>query len=93
VTDSSLSSREGTAALQALAEALNPEQFAATIVPGVSPHLRVTNRHARQLTENVYAGQGWFWWSWAERITGNEDPHAAAAQISRVLQTVPEPAK
>jgi hypothetical protein len=36
--------------------------------------LRITNRHAREFSENIYAGHGWFWWSWAERIAGCEDP-------------------
>jgi hypothetical protein len=86
------SSREDTAALEALAEALDPGQFAATVTLGTAaPHLRITNRHARQLSENIYAGHGWFWWSWAERIADYGDPAGAAAKVARVLRTVGEP--
>jgi hypothetical protein len=85
------SSSEDTTALEALAEALNAGQFAATITPGAAPHLRITNRHARQLSENIYAGHGWFWWSWAERIADYGDPAGAAAKVARVLRAVGEP--
>jgi hypothetical protein len=85
------SSPEDTTPLEALAQALDPGQFAATITPGPVPHLRITNRHARELSENIYAGHGWFWWSWAERIAGCEDPAGAAAKVARVLRTAGEP--
>jgi hypothetical protein len=85
------SSSEDTTALEALAQALNPGQFAATIAPGAVPHLRITNRHARQLSGSIYAGHGWYWWSWAERIAGCDDPAGAAAKVARVLRAIDEP--
>jgi hypothetical protein len=52
---------------------------------GRVPSLSVTNPQATALTENVVAGEGWLWWSWAERIAAVTDVGAAADAISRVL--------
>ncbi len=43
--------------LEKLAAGLGSERFAVTLVttPGKRPHLHVTNRAAKQLTENIYA--------------------------------------
>jgi hypothetical protein len=48
--------------------------------------LRVTNRAAPQLSEDVYAGGGWYWYSWAERIAACDDPGAAAGKVAQVLR-------
>jgi hypothetical protein len=47
--------------------------------------LRVTSRCAPQLAEDVYAGRGFYWYSWAERIASCDDPSGAAAKVARVL--------
>ena len=77
------------AALETLAAALDPSQF--TIVTqrtGTRPaRLRVVSRAASRLTEDIYAGRGYYWWSWAERISPTTDPAAAAAKITQVLHT------
>ena len=71
--------------LLSLPAALDAAVFTATIVTGQGPpFLRVTNRRASWLTEDVYAGRGWFWWSWAERIA--TDPQTAASRLARVLR-------
>jgi hypothetical protein len=80
------------AALEQLAAALSPLDFAAILVTGDSrvPHLHVTSRHA-QLGDDIYAQNGSFWWSWAERIGPLDDPLAAARKVAAVLRAAPEP--
>jgi hypothetical protein len=80
------------AALEALAAALDPRDHASTLVAGAgrAPYLAVSSRHA-DLAEDVYADDWCFWWSWAEPICAVGDPGTAAAKITRVLRTVPEP--
>ena len=83
-----------TALLERLAAELDPERYASAIMrQGRVPCLRVINRHAPQLAEDIYAGRGWFWWSWAERLAGCDDAASAAAKVARVLRSVSEPAK
>jgi hypothetical protein len=78
--------------LEKLAAELDPGQYAAAIIrQGRAPCLRVTNRRAPQLTEDIYAGRGWYWWSWAERISECHDPASTAAMVTRVLRTIAEP--
>jgi hypothetical protein len=56
------------------------------------PYVRAQNpaESSGMLQESVYAaprGGGWcYWWSWAELVTGGDDPVAAAARIARVLR-------
>ena len=73
-------------ALEALAAALDPGDFATTLVTGEGrvPHLNVTSRHA-QFGEDIYADSQCYWWSWAERIADTGDPQAAARKIAAVL--------
>ncbi len=40
------------------------------------------------LTEHIYAGDGWFWFGWAERVAVLTDVSAAAEIIARVLRAV-----
>ena len=54
---------------------------------GRRPSLTVTNPQATALSENVVVGEGWLWWSWAERIAVVTDVAAAVDAISRVLAT------
>src|SRR2546430_1190100 len=54
--------------------------------PGRRPCLRVTNRAAKQLTEDIYEGDGRFWWRWAEPIAEVRDVAAAAEKVRQVLQ-------
>jgi hypothetical protein len=51
--------------------------------------LRVASKHADQLSEDIYAGRGHYWWSWAEPISPLTDPAAAAAKVARVLHAAP----
>jgi hypothetical protein len=73
--------------LEKLAVELNARGFETQlIVPeGRVPSLSVTNPWARALSESVVAGDGWFWWSWAERIAEVADVGEAAGAISHVL--------
>ena len=58
---------------------------------GKLAYLHVQNPDAAALAENIYAVNGWFWWSWAERIAETADVAAAAAKIARVLRAVGAP--
>ena len=80
------------AALVALAAALDPREFAATLTtrPGRQACLSVVSRHA-QIGDDISADHRAYYWSWAERIAPLTDPHAAARKISAVLRAVPEP--
>ena len=49
------------------------------------PSLSVTNPQATALSEDVVAGDGWLWWSWAERLAPVTDISGAADAITRVL--------
>ena len=73
-------------ALECLDDELNPEQFATTVVAGDSgvPYLDVTTRNP-QLSETIYAKDGWYWWSWDERLSPFDDLSTAAAKITAVL--------
>ena len=55
---------------------------------GRLPFLDVSNPRAAVLTERVYAQADSFWWSWAERIAGCDEPATAAGILARVLRTV-----
>lgn len=80
-------------ALERLAGQLDSGTLAVTLVTGNGwPSLKVTSRHASQLTEHIYASSGWFWWSWAERLAPVDDLAAAAAKITRVLRAASQPA-
>jgi len=79
------------AALEALAAALDPGDFATTLIANQDrpPWLSVTSRHA-DIGEDIYTADGWFWWSWAERITPVGEVPAAAAKVATVLGVVPQ---
>ena len=74
------------AALEALAAALDPGDFATslTATAGRPPRLNVTSRHAA-IGDDIYADHQAFWWSWAERIAAASDLDQAAARIAHVL--------
>ena len=80
----------GTAALEKLATELDGQTYVAQLVTpqGRRPYLHVRNRSAGVLTENVYAGDGFYWWGWAERIAPVADVAGAAAAIMRVLRAL-----
>jgi hypothetical protein len=77
----------GMAALEKLAAELGARGFETRLAApeGRVPSLQVTNPQATALSENVVAGDGWLWWSWAERITQVTDVSGAADAITRVL--------
>lgn len=80
------------AALESLAAALDPRNFATTLVTGQGrpPRLTVTSRHAA-LAEDVCAQDGWLWWSWGERLAPFEDAPAAAGKIATALHAYRNP--
>jgi len=61
---------EPEAALDLLAAELNGDDYAAGVVAhaGRRPFVHVRNRHACVRTENIYCGDGFYWFGWAERI-------------------------
>jgi hypothetical protein len=76
--------------LERLAAEVQGGDYEARVVApaGRRPYVYVRNRRAGVLTENIYAGDGSFWWGWAERIAPVSDVAAAAEVITRVLRTV-----
>jgi hypothetical protein len=82
------------AALETLAAALDPRDFATTLTTGDGrpPRLTVTSRHA-DFGDDIYADHQSYWWSFAERIAAIDDPLAAAQKITNVLRAVPEPSR
>jgi|CZLB01.1.fsa_nt_gi hypothetical protein len=83
--------RTDTADLEKLAAALGARglETRLTAHDGRVPSLTVTNPQATALSENVVAGDGSLWWSWAERIAVVADVDAAADAITRVLAAGP----
>jgi hypothetical protein len=80
--------RTNYAALEELAAELHGGDYEARLVtpPGMPPFLHVRNRHASVLAEDIYAGHGAYWYSWAERIAPVECPAIAASKIAQVLR-------
>ncbi len=82
-----------TAALERLADALDPAEYTTTLTtgPGHGPRLSVTNRHA-QIGDDIWADNRAYYWSWGEWIAPVSDPATAARMISVVLRALPQPA-
>lgn len=74
-------------ALENLTAALDTREFVTTLVSGTArvSHLTITSRRYTQLSENIYAADGWFWWSWAERLAPVRNVYEAASKIAHVL--------
>jgi hypothetical protein len=73
--------------LEKLAAELTARGFETRLVApeGQVPSLSVTNPQATALSETVVAGEGWYWWSWAQKIAATTDASEAAGVIARVL--------
>lgn len=77
--------------LMMLADDLGQRGFTTQAVrAGAGVCLRVVSREAARLSEEIHVapgadGQWWFWWSWAERITGIDDVSATADRVAHVL--------
>jgi hypothetical protein len=82
-----------TTALERLADALDPAEYATTLTsgPGHGPRLSVTNRHAR-IGDDIWADHRAYYYSWGEWIAPVSDPAAAARMIGTILCAVPLPA-
>ena len=82
-----------TAALERLADVLDPAEFATTLItgPGHGPRLSVTNRHA-QIGDDIWADHRAYYYSWGEWIAPISDPATAVRLIGMVLRAVPQPA-
>ena len=78
------------AELERLAAELNGSDYEARLAThqGRRLYLHVRNRRAGALTENIYAGDGAYWWGWAERIAPLSDAATAAEIIMRVLRAL-----
>ncbi|HEY5988612.1 MAG TPA: hypothetical protein VIV12_19855 [Streptosporangiaceae bacterium] len=79
-----------TVALEQLAAALEPGEFATTLVTraGRVPSLWVLCRRSGAAQE-ARAQDGWYWWEWAEAIAPADDPLAAAHKITAALRDAP----
>jgi len=84
-------SAPGTA-LEALAAAFDPKEFATALVSGEGrvPRLTVVSRPAHT-SQDVYVDGDWFWYSWAERIAAVSDVAQAAAKVADMLRTTLPP--
>lgn len=79
-----------TARVEALARELSRRGFATTVTTVNGQHqpcLRVVNKQAPRMWEDVYAapdfgGQWSFWWSWAAKIGPINDITAAATALA-----------
>ena len=79
-------------ALERLAAALHPREFATTLTTGPGrTRLAVTSRHAA-IGDNISADHRAYYYSWGEWIAPISDPVTAARMISTVLRAVPQPA-
>ena len=80
------------AALECLADALDPADYATTLTtsPGRAC-LSVTSRHA-QISDVIWADHRAYYYSWGEWIAPISDPATAARMISTVLRALPQPA-
>lgn len=81
-------------ALERLAAALDPADYATTLTtgPGHGPRLSVTNRHA-QIGDDIHADHRAYYHSWGEWIAPTSDPATAARMISRMLRSLPQPGR
>ncbi len=79
--------------LEKLAAELDGQVYEVRLVTsqGRRPYLHVRNRHAGVLTENIYCGDGFYWFGWAERIAPVAEVATAAQIIMRVLQALDPP--
>jgi hypothetical protein len=82
------------AALDRLAAALDPADYATTLTtgPGHGPRLSVASRHA-QIGDDIWADHRAYYWSWGEWIAPITSPATAARMISAVLRATPQPAR
>jgi hypothetical protein len=82
-----------TAALERLADALDPADYATALTTGPGhTRLSVTSRHA-QIGDVIWADHRAFYWSWGEWIAPASAPATAARMISVVLRAVPQPGR
>jgi hypothetical protein len=82
-----------TAALERLAAALDPADYATTLTTGVSrAWLSITSRHAH-IGDDIWADHRAYYYSWGEWIAPVSDPATAARMISVVLRALPQPAR
>jgi hypothetical protein len=81
------------AALEDLAAEFHGGDYEARLItpPGRPPFLHVRNRHASVLAEEIYAGHGAYWYSWAEPIAPLECPAIAADKVAQVLRAASTP--
>jgi hypothetical protein len=72
-------------ALAQLANELGSGGYATILTRSPAPALRVVNRHAPELTEDIRAGDGWFRGAAAGLIAPCEDIPAAAQAVARAV--------
>jgi len=79
-----------TAALERLAAALDPREFATTLTTGAGrpPRPGVASRRAC-ISCDIHVDHIADWWSWSEPIAPITDPPAAARAVSSALRATP----
>jgi hypothetical protein len=81
---------ESVAALEELATALDPREFAMILVTGPEqrPCLTVAHRFTCA-AEDIYTDRSAYWWPWVQPIAAISDPLAAAHHIMALLRADP----
>jgi hypothetical protein len=75
----------GTTALEQLAAGLSADDYATILTGGKVPTLRVVNRQAPRLVEDVHTGDGWFCGASAGLMAPCDDIAAAAQAVARAV--------
>ncbi len=81
----SMTHATGSTPLEQLAGQLGSAEFATILTGGRAPTLRVVNRRAPRLAEDVHTGDGWFCGASAGLLAPCDDITAAAEAVTRAL--------
>jgi hypothetical protein len=71
--------------LEQLADQLGSTSYATILTGGHAPTLRVVNRQAPRLAEDIHAGDGWYCGASAGLIAPLDDIPAAVAAVTRAV--------
>jgi hypothetical protein len=75
-------------ALEQLADELGSADFATILTGGQAPTLRVVNRQAPRLAEDIHTGDGWYCGAAAGLMAPVGDLPAAVAAVARAVGRV-----
>src|SRR5579859_5333767 len=81
----SMAHATGSTPLEQLAGQLGSAEFATILTGGRAPTLRVVNRHAPRLAEDIHTGDGWYCGAAAGLMAPLGDLPAAVAAVARAV--------